>query len=182
MTSVFGQSSFTTSYTVNFPMGKTHDYISKTSFRGFSIDYKYYMDPQFAIGISSGWYTFYQEKDKALYTGSEGNASVYGKQFRYINSAPILFVADYFFKSEENLSPFIGLGVGTTYNRVDNRMSQLTSRWESWQFSLAPEVGIRFGYDFGMAGYLSARYNQCFKTNDLSNQSYLSLNIGLMYN
>lgn len=171
----------TTQYTINFPFGNTNDFISKTSFRGFTMDYRNHMMPEVAIGISVGWYAFYERKPDDTYSMNDDALTFSGKQYRYLNSVPMLFVVDYYKNPEEVLSPFAGLGIGTTYNRVDLEMGLYDVQIDSWHFTLAPEAGFRFGYDMGVSGYISARYNINFKTGELDSQSYLSLNIGLMY-
>jgi opacity protein-like surface antigen len=174
------QSTFTTSYTINFPLGNTHDYIEKTSFRGFSLDYRYLISGNIALGIGTGWYTFYEKKEYDTYTSKDNALSISGQQYRYINSMPILAVGNYYFKPEEKLSPFVGLGIGTFYNVVTTDLGQYSFETRAWQFCLAPEAGVRIKFEV-VSGFLSLRYNNNFESTDLDGQSFLSLNIGLMY-
>jgi hypothetical protein len=74
-----------------------------------------------------------------------------------------------------------GLWTGVTYNRINNRIGSYDIEISTWHFASAFEAGIWVDYDAGVSGYFSARYNNNFKTDDLENQSYPSLNIGLMY-
>ena len=60
-------------------------------------------------------------------------------------AAPILFVGDYYFSPEEKFSPFVGLGIGVTYNEINTEMGQYYVDTDTWQFSLAPEVGVQDG-------------------------------------
>ena len=137
------QSTFTTQYAINFPLGNTGDYIGKTSFRGISLDYRYFIQPNIAVGIGTGWYTFYEKQNYGTYSNDDGSLAISGVQYRYINSAPILFVGDYYFSPEEKISPFAGLGIGVTYNEINTEMGQYYVDIDTWQFSLAPEVGVR---------------------------------------
>ena len=175
------QSTFTAQYAINFPLGNTADYIGATSFRGISLDYRYNIQPNIAIGIGTGWYTFYEQKKYGTYSNDDGSLAVSGVQYRYINSAPILFVGDYYFSPDEKISPFVGLGIGITYNEVQTQMSQYYVETDTWQFSLTPEVGVRLGATTGVWGLLSVRYNNNFKTSELDAQSYLTLNVGVMF-
>ena len=177
----FSQSTFTAQYAINFPLGNTADYIGATSFRGISLDYRYNIRTNVVIGIGTGWYTFYAHKDYGTYNNDDGSLAVSGVQYRYINSAPILFVGDYYFSPDEKISPFVGLGIGTTYNEVRTQMSQYYVNTDTWQFSLAPEVGVKVAGTTGVSGFLSARYNSNFKTSELDAQSYLTLNVGVMF-
>ena len=173
------QSNASAQYSINFPMGETADFISKPSFRGLTFDYRYEVTPRVLIGLSAGWYTFYQEAGYDSYTSKDESITASGQQYRYINSVPLLVMADYFF-SEENLKPFIGLGLGTTYNRVDLEMGMYKLQVDPWQFSLGPEAGLAYKIAEGTSALLSVRYNVSFSSRDLDTQSYLGLNLGVV--
>ena len=173
------QSYASAQYSINFPMGETADFFSKPSFRGLTFDYRYEVTPRVLIGLSAGWYTFYQEAGYDSYTSKDESITASGQQYRYINSVPLLVMADYFF-SEENLKPFIGLGLGTTYNRVDLEMGMYKLQVDPWQFSLAPEAGLAYKIAEGTSALLSVRYNVSFSSRDLDTQSYLGLNLGVV--
>lgn len=175
------QSSFMAQYSINFPMGSTSDFVGETSFRGATIDYRHSVTSNISVGGSLGWYNFYEAKAYDSYTTSDDAMTVSGKQYRYINSVPILVVADYQLNSEQKFSPFVGLGIGTTYNRLDTEMGLYTIREDNWQFTVAPEVGLRSGLSEGISGYLSARYNHSFEAGDIDEQSYVTLNIGISF-
>src|SRR5687767_15986236 len=87
----FSQSTFTAQYAINFPLGNTADYIGETSFRGISLDYRYFIQSNVAVGVGTGWYTFYEKQNYGTYTNDDGALSISGIQYRYINSFPILF-------------------------------------------------------------------------------------------
>ena len=173
------QSYASAQYTINFPMGNTKDFISKPSFRGVTFDYRYEVTPRVLVGLSAGWYTFYNDAGLDSYTSTDESVTATGKQFRYMNSVPLFVVADYYF-SEEDLKPFIGVGLGTTYNRLDLEMGMYTLRVDPWQFSLAPEAGLAYKIADGTAALVSVRYNVSFATGDLDSQSFLGLNLGIV--
>src|SRR5688572_22980501 len=122
--STFSQSTFTAQYAINFPLGNTADYIGETSFRGISLDYRYFIQPNIAIGVGTGWYTFYEKQNYGTYSSDDGALSISGVQYRYVNSAPLLFVGDYYFSPEEKVSPFFGLAIGLTYKEINTDMGQ----------------------------------------------------------
>jgi hypothetical protein len=177
------QNTFAISYTISFPMGSTHDFLSKTSFRGSTLDWRCGIKQNIQLGASVGWYNFYEDRAFNSYTSNDGSTVASGKQYRYINTVPILILADYSFASGEDqkIKPFAGLGIGTTYTRQDTEMGQFTFRDDDWQFTLAPEVGVKIGFQPGFNGILSARYNNSFSTTYMDTQSYLSLNIGMAF-
>jgi outer membrane protein len=173
------QSYASAQYSINFPMGNTADFISKPSFRGFTFDYRYEVTPRILVGLSAGWYTFYNEAGFDSYTSKDESITASGQQYRYMNSVPLLVMADYYF-SEENLKPFIGVGLGTTYNRADLEMGMYTWRVDPWQFSVAPEAGLAYRIAEGTSALVSVRYNVSFSSGDLDTQSFLGMNIGIV--
>jgi len=182
-TSLRAQDTFGMFYSINFTTGNTNDFISKTSFRGFTFDYRHHIRPELSVGLSSGWYAFYERKDNDTYSISEEQLSFSGIQYRYLNSAPLLVIVDYHLTPEELISPFAGLGIGTTYNRVNVTMGLYETKESSWHFTLAPEIGVQVGRGSSLEtwGFISARYNYNFSTSDLDTQGYITLNIGFMY-
>lgn len=175
------ENTVSTQYTISFPVDDTKSFIDRTSFRGVTFDFRHHVTNTVAIGGMTGWYTFYQETAAETYTPEEGQSSITGKQFRYINSLPLLFSAHYYLAPKEYISPFGSLAAGVTYNRQDIWVGPYGNEIDHWQFTIAPEIGVRFAADADFWGYLSARYSRCFKTTELDTHSYISLNIGLMY-
>lgn len=175
---VFAQNLASVQYSINFPMGKTADFISKPSFRGATFDYRHEVTPNVLVGFSVGWYTFYKEAGYDSYTSKNEDVTATGQQYRYMNSVPLLVVADYYF-NQGDLRPFVGLGLGTTYNRVDLEMGMYTLRWDPWQFSITPEAGLGYKISDTTYALASLRYNVSFAGGDLDTQSFLGLNVGL---
>lgn len=178
--SVFAQGSVAVQYSINFPTGNTVDYISSTSFMGTTFDYNYRINPNLSVGFSAGWYTFYENEDYGTYTTEGEVLAISGKLYKYVNSSPLLFTVDYHLASSGPVSPFIGLGIGTTYNRHETQIGIFDLENDSWQFTLAPEVGVEIPFSDTVGGYVSLRYNNCFEAADLDTQSYLTLNLGLL--
>lgn len=174
------QSHFQLTYDVSVPMGNTKDFISKSSFRGFSAELGFNLTPNFALGVKSGVHSFYETFKKDTYT--EDNVTIYGKQFRYVNSIPILLVAQYYFMPESGVNPYITLGAGaySFQNRIDLGLYTATNDYV-WNFGLQPEVGLLFSITDNIKLNLSARYNQIFENNSIDNQNYLNFNAGLFF-
>jgi len=176
---VFAQGSFTASYPISFPMGDLSDYIGQTSFRGVTMEFNKRVKKTIDIGLEFSWHTFYERQDKKVYT--EGTASVSGIQYRYTNTMPLLAGVKYYKETDGNLKPFAGLGLGTLYvNRsTDLGMYRITT--EAWQFALRPELGVLFKAGPGVSALLGVKYYAGFGTDDLDGQSYISVNLGLMF-
>lgn len=176
-----GSSSLAFQYTISVPLGNTAEFMKKTSLRGATVDYKFHFNDVASVGVSLGWYVFFDQRDYDTYTLKSETMSLSGMQNRYINSIPILVTANYFLMSGAKVSPFAGLGIGTTYNEAALVMGMYSLYVDSWHFTLAPELGARINLAPGVSGLLSGRYNVNFENADLDTQSYIGLNIGVMW-
>ncbi|MHA4844917.1 hypothetical protein ACX0G7_12170 [Flavitalea antarctica] len=173
---------FIISYPIAFPMGNTSDYVGKTSFRGFSFEVNGVHEEKWEYGLETTWNVFYQKEESKVYTRE--TASIKGVQFRYVNSVPILAQARMSFGDEKamgNFTPFAGLGIGTIYvnQSTDFGMYRFTN--EAWQFCLRPELGVKFNNSKGPGGFLGVRYYAGFNSDDMDGQSYLSVNVGIIF-
>jgi outer membrane protein W len=177
----WAQSNTVVSYSIGFPTGDLSDFIEKTSFRGISFDYRKMINPNVGVGVNFAWNTFYEEKGTATYTYD--NISLTGKQYRYSNNFPMLATAAYFLKPEEDLNPFVGLGIGTMYTLRNTDMNLYTLEQEAWNFLLQPEIGVQFAANPDTGIHLSLKYNYGFAAgNELTTaQSYISLNVGFAF-
>jgi len=63
----------------------------------------------------------------------------------------------------------------------DLDMSVYRFNLNTWQFLLAPEVGVSYDINASNSLFLSAKYNLNFKNNELSARSYLNFNIGFSW-
>jgi len=171
----------TVQYTLSFPFGNTNNFIDKASFRGGAIDYRFHFSDVASIGASVGLFTFFKQYEPGTYTLRDETMTLTGNQYRYLNSIPILFTANYFVPTGNRFRPFAGLGIGTTYNADRLEMGMYLLEIDTWHFTLAPELGVRVKVADEMSTFFSARYNVNFETTELSQQSYLGLNFGMMW-
>jgi len=181
MQGLFAQrhSVFILSYPIAFPMGDLKDYISNTSFRGISLEFGKEVRPNLIAEIETGWNVFYQDQPEDVYT--EGTASISGKQFRYTNSVPIIAGAKWVLKSHNNLVPYAGLGLGTMYSDRSTDFGLYRISTDAWQFCVRPELGITFKSRNGPSAMLGVKYYSSFNSSDLDGQSFLTVNIGVVF-
>lgn len=163
-------------YSTGMSVGNLNDYVGKYSFRGMGLDFRTALTNNIVYGLSSSWNVFYEKRDYDSYTFESVTAT--GKQYRYTNAVPMMGNIDYTGKSG-GLEWFAGLGIGTTYINRETDFGSWAFITNTWQFLLAPEVGVSYPLLSGNAFYASMRYNQNIKSKDLDGQSYLSINIGL---
>lgn len=182
-------------YNISSPQGELERYIDHTSFRGFGIHSKYFINSNLALGGSFSMEIYNQKVDDlfsiqgAIDTDGEGNgrsitADVSGVQFRYFNTMPVLFTSHYYFGDQWDTRFFVGLGIGPyrTLQRTEIGLVAITNN--NWQFGLAPEIGMNVPIGLSDTGiHLGIRYNHAFQAGNSLEVSSISfmLGIGFMY-
>jgi len=173
-------SSFSFQYSMGFAAGEMNDFISNTSFRGATLEWRKYVQPNVTVGIETGWNVFYKALPTDTYTS--GNTSLTGKQYRYQNQVPLLAAANYFLKTDEKIRPFVGLGMGTMYSRRNTDMNLYTIEQEAWHFALRPEIGLLYSMSDMTSAYLGVKYYTGFKAGEFdTSQSYFAINVGFVF-
>lgn len=167
-------------YSIGFPTGDTEDFISKTSFRSFGFEYRRIVNNKWSAGLSFDWQRYYESMGKQTFDYKQ--STLYGSQFNYMNTIPIMVTGFYYFGGVDgDLITYVGTGVGTYYNELYFDIGSARFYSDSWQFGLAPQAGIIYniGKDVGLsAGF---RYNYGFETDKLDPQSYWTIRIGLAW-
>lgn len=175
----YGQSMYGISYGMALPTGKTSDLVSKYQWRGFAIEGKYFLGDQFTIGWQTGWNTMYDEQTG---TFTEGNESRTGTKYAWLNIWPALFTFNYLFGSDGDVQPFLGAGVGTYWIEQRTQMGLFSTTYKTWNFGLAPEVGILFPLNLNSNLYISAKYNYGMNgSSDVDDYSYMTFNVGFLW-
>ena len=172
------QHSFSIQYALGFG-GTMNNYITSTSVRGATFEYKIYPQPNISIGIDAGWNHFYERRPYDTYTS--GTASLTGVQYRYANVVPIFATTSYYLSPGNKINPFIGLGIGTIFmsRYVDMGIFRVTE--DEWHFALKPEAGVLVSLNPEMDLILGLRYNNAFATNDTADQNFMAFNIGFVW-
>lgn len=154
-------------------------FLTKTGLSGLRLDYKYFLEENFALGASVGWNSHNQYVNKQLYQEPDGSSAVYTDMVRHIYNVPIALNGYYFFY-RQNIKPYVGLGLGTQYSEQTSYFNIYGIRDSNWGFLVKPEVGLQaeINSHFGLASYVSYNYatnkNNSFNLNELK-----SLNIGI---
>jgi outer membrane protein len=177
--SAYSQTSiFAMEYSMGFASGDLGDYMNTASFRGFTMDYRKMTTPNVGVGFDIGWNAFYEKLPYDTYT--KGTVSLSGKQYRYSNHFPMLLAADYFLKPDQELNPYVGLGIGTMYSLRNTDMNLYTLEQDAWQFSLRPEIGFLIQPSPNVALMVCSKYYYGFKGGDLEAQGFFTINVGLV--
>lgn len=151
-------------YQMSIPFNQVKDFTDKASFRGFDLEYHYFLGERFSIGAAIGWNVYYQ--DKKDYTAPfrfndlDNIYTVTGDQYRYINTVPLLAVGRYYFTDgNSRLRPYAGLGIGTSWTEKRLEVGQFASTISRWQFALAPEIGTYIPINDRFAVHIGMRYH-----------------------
>jgi outer membrane protein len=178
--SAFPQRSYTSlQYSMGFGTGNMKDFISKASFRGFTIDYRSMVQTNIGVGVDIGWNVFYQEMPDAIYEYK--NITYSGKQWRYANQFPILGAVDYYMETGGNITPYAGLGLGTMYSLHNTDMGTYTFEKDAWHFALRPELGFLINAGPGLDFTVVSKYYYGFQAGDLPSEGYFTINVGFVF-
>ena len=179
-TSVFAQGMFGISYDIGVPLGSTSEYIGAPSFRGFGVEGRGFITDNLSYGGSFNWAVFYEEVGPDEWPVEEFG-TVYGKQYRYINSFPLMATMHYYFGEWDATRLYAGAGLGA--QKIDQRtdVGIYTVNSKKWRFGFAPEVGVLIPVNFSSSLNLALKYQYAVKAGDAEAVSYLNFKIGFAF-
>jgi len=189
MPSMANESMTFLTWNISFPNGNTKDFTKdSSSLRGVAVEFRYFVAPNFSIGGYGAWHVFNGTTEEVIaIENEEFKGDVSGKQFRYLNSWPIMVNAHFYTGQSGGTRLFIGAGAGLIgiEERVD--MGILAFAGTKWHFGIAPEIGFALPVDYNMSLIVSGKYHYAFSSGDrmsgeAATHSYISLNIGLSFN
>ncbi len=165
-------------YDMGFGMGNTQDFISSPSFRGASLEGRWFVADKITVGGRWGWQTFY--KDYGEVTRTKGTYTITGYNKRYINAMPLMATVHYYFTHSKVYS-YLGLGIGTYYMDIRDQMGIYYVMDRTWRFGLSPDLGVvvPIGHNVGLTANL--HYNFAMKTKDDDAQSWIGIGVGFSY-
>ncbi len=181
----FKSSGILIGYNAAYPVGNTSEFIALPSFRGINAEWRQYITEHFSLGIKGAYQVFYEEIEDQAYT--DNGSTIYGRQFRYINSFPIMVVAGYETDRDDELNfdgfDFYGkLGLGTySFQKLTDMGLYRYQNEYSWNLGLLPEVGIKYNLTPRIEAVVHVNYNQVFKNASIENQGYISAGVGLEF-
>lgn len=170
-------------YQLSFPTGDTKTYINDISWRGVGLEWRKLIEPKTSVGVMFGWNVFHERVTGSFEIPS---GAVWGTQDRYINSYPMMLSVDkYLGEKGDDYRPYFGLNAGgfIVSQRFAVGIVQFSN--DSWEWGIAPEIGVIVPMNRDNAFIINARYNYAFTTNELGthtyNLSYIGLNVGFVW-
>ncbi|MDC1105603.1 hypothetical protein OAT16_02795 [Prolixibacteraceae bacterium] len=171
---------FLIDYSMGFPSGDISDFVSPTSFRGFTMEFRHMTSKKFSIGLSAGFQSFYEEFGET--DVMVNNGTLHGETYHYLYSVPIYANAHFYTSGEGKFRLFFGCGVGTIFNDRDTMVGSVSMSDKTWQFAVAPEVGFLIQANDYMGLQVRGTYDMAFETNDTPAAEYYRLHVGFYYN
>lgn len=164
-------------YLVGMPLGETADFTDNISPRGIDFEANRFLKEDLSVGFNIAWSAFRQKVPESTFLYQD--LTITGTQFRYTNVVPINVNVKKYFTNTGNYVPYLGVGVGTSYNERRNEVGIFQEQNDKWLFNVAPELGML--YDMNYKTYLTVKvkYNYSPKSGDFASVSYLSLGVGI---
>lgn len=170
-------------WVIGVPMGDMNEnFISKTSTRGFAMEYRYMLNSPISIGGGFNWQGFYEKFDRKTYELDGG--AITSTRFNYLYTFPLFVNVHYYPLKNNYIYPFVGLGAAMVSIDKQDQVGSYYVQDKSWQFALQPEVGalIQMSPGSGFGFVVKAKYNYMFYNKGVyNNLSHLNFHIGAAF-
>jgi len=129
-------------YKVTTPSG---DYLTKTSWAGGELEYRYFPNNQLSVGGNLSWASFSQYFPRQTYVKDDGNTALTSDFVAHAYTLPITATAHYYFAQKKRIRPYAGIALGGQY--MDQRLyyNVYESDDYNWGFVARPEFGVLIG-------------------------------------
>lgn len=160
-------------------LGETAEFTKDFSPRGIDFEVNRFIAEDMSVGFVVSWNVF---RDKIVGESVEyKELLVTGTQFRYSNLVPLNINFKKYFEVSD-ISPYIGVGVGTSYAKQQNEIGVFSLTDDKWLFNVAPEIGMLYELSRMNVLSLKVKYNYSPKAGDFPSQSYISFGVGIGIN
>ena len=149
-------------YQVSFPTGDTKDFISDPSWRGFGLDFRYAVKKEMTVGFVTGWNIFYEQVQGTTQLETKPPGAITALTNRYINFVPVMLNAHYYMGERGKYRPYIGLCAGGYYVSQEFQIGIADVTTDSWEWGIAPELGVVIPVDRTWGILIAGKYNFLF--------------------
>ncbi len=167
---------------VGIPVGSFSDYISSASLRGGYFSGNIFVTDAVSVGFKFGYNSYHENMPRQTWYMEYGTA-ITASSYNYSTQAPVQVGAYYHFKTNGQIEPYVGLGLGVNYITEETFVQDLEIYDNQWAFLMTPEVGLRYQFKNLPIGItLKAAYNQNFNSYIFWGAEYdniRTLNLGL---
>ncbi|MDO6473737.1 OmpW family outer membrane protein [Maribacter sp. 1_MG-2023] len=179
----YNEDQFLVSWGLGVPLN--NDYLSKISFRNVRLEYRHYIENNFAVGISLGWNSFDEKTDKQLYETEDGSNAVYTDLVRQVYLLPFTANAYYNFNNNGNIRPFMGIGLGAQFSQQEAFFNAFVIDDKNWGFLVRPEIGVQFQINSEFTILANTSYSYATNSSDffpIDNLKHFNIGIGCGWN
>jgi len=177
-------------YQVSFPLGDTKDFIEDVSWRGFGLDFRYTVQKNVSVGFVTGWNIFYEQVNETTQLTGGTPGAITALSNRYINFVPVMLNAHYYMGEKGEYRPYIGVSLGGYYVDQELQVGIADVINDSWEWGVAPELGVIIPVQRDLGIIVAAKYNYIFTEEtifegtslerDIMN-SYWGINVGVVW-
>lgn len=154
----------TVSWEVGIPVSKTSEFVNSTSYLGFGISQRKFLDKSNSVGLVLGWNNFDERVRTPINISSDRiSGTISGTQLRAINVFPILLGLHHYFGPSDEIQAVIGFNTGVYFiaQRLDIGVYRFQS--DNWHFGIAPELSFLIPMpDFDADFFITGKYNYAF--------------------
>lgn len=149
-------------YQVSFPLGDTKDFIEDVSWRGFGLDFRYTVEKNVSVGFVTGWNIFYEQVDETTELTGSVPGAITALSNRYTNFIPVMLNAHYYMGEKGKMRPYAGLCAGGYYVDQEMQIGIADVINDSWEWGVAPELGVIIPVQRDLGVIVAAKYNYIF--------------------
>ncbi|UCE41397.1 MAG: hypothetical protein JSV17_18530 [Candidatus Aminicenantes bacterium] len=177
-------------WNISVPFENSKEFSQDTkSFLGATLEYRMFAHTNVSLGAYVGWHVFNGETTRTIHVDTKGGeglkADISGKQFRYINSFPLMLNLNFYIGNPNGAQAYLGLGAGTMIIEERVELGIVAAKHWRWHIALAPEIGFKIPLGYNFHGLASVKYHHAFPakriTGEKLSHSYISLNIGFVW-
>ena len=172
---------------VSTTLGKYSKFANMFSPRGASLWVDFNITKHWSLGIDVGFHQLYENKARSsfeLAPGSIITASTYNKLY----DIPVMATMKYTILARGIIHPYIGIGAGAVYTRQEVIFLDMALRDKSWNFGLAPTVGVQLtlGKKIPLGFNIFAKYGISlneyrYRGEALRPYQYVNIGVGLLF-
>jgi opacity protein-like surface antigen len=149
-------------YEMSSPIGSfKDDFVSDTSWRGFSFEARSMVKPRLSVGIGFNFNRYDQTYDELTQNLANGG-TLSGPVYRYADQLAIKGLIHYYLREGQPLQPYIGAGIGGAWTYAFAQSADLANSDDGFDFIVSPEAGLTFTAAHGASSLglnAAIRYN-----------------------
>jgi hypothetical protein len=159
---------------MSIPQGEMKDFIDQTSYSGFGVEGRQFINEHTSLGLTFNWSKFKQSFAEYSVT----NVQI---EERLVDSFPLMFNASYYlFEEPDPFRPYAGINGGIYF--INSRLLGVQSGFQdkSLYFGAAPEAGLLMELFYDLNLMLFVRYNYAIKSAAARKYSYWTIHFTMV--